>query len=83
MSGISGPKKDEIVNRQLCHFFRADIGLGMAVAKGLGVDAAKAMPKQHTAKNQLPFSCSTTHVITSKPRLVRGFLLMTGQRAPL
>jgi catalase len=48
MSGISGPKKDEIVNRQLCHFFRADIGLGMAVAKGLGVDAEKAMPKQHS-----------------------------------
>jgi len=38
MSGISGPKKDEIVNRQLCHFFRADIGLGMAIAKGLGLD---------------------------------------------
>ncbi|MCC7030999.1 MAG: catalase, partial [Chitinophagaceae bacterium] len=37
MSGISGPKKDEIINRQLCHFFRADIGLGMAVAQGLGV----------------------------------------------
>lgn len=37
MSGISGPKKDEIINRQLCHFFRADIGLGMSVAQGLGV----------------------------------------------
>jgi len=37
MSGISGIKKDEIINRQLCHFFRADIQLGMAVAKGLGV----------------------------------------------
>ena len=47
MSGIDGPKKDEIINRQLCHFFRADIGLGMAIAKGLGVDAEKAMPKQH------------------------------------
>ncbi|HEU4471680.1 MAG TPA: catalase-related domain-containing protein [Flavisolibacter sp.] len=35
---ISGPKKDEIINRQLCHFFRADIGLGMAVAKALGLD---------------------------------------------
>jgi catalase len=40
MSGISGPKKDEIINRQLCHFFRADIGLGMAIAQGLGLDAA-------------------------------------------
>lgn len=37
MSGIDGPKKAEIVNRQLCHFFRADIGLGMAIATGLGV----------------------------------------------
>jgi catalase len=38
MKGISGPKKEEIVNRQLCHFFRADIGLGMSVAQGLGLD---------------------------------------------
>jgi catalase len=38
MSGICGEKKDEIIKRQLCHFFRADIQLGMAVAKGLGVD---------------------------------------------
>ena len=37
MSGISGPKRDEIINRQLCHWFRADIGLGMAIAQGLGV----------------------------------------------
>ena len=52
MSGISGPKKGEIVNRQLCHFFRADIGLGMAVAQGLGVNPEEAMPKQH-AKDTL------------------------------
>src|ERR1035437_8991224 len=37
MSGISGEKKDEIINRALCHFFRADIQLGMSIAKGLGV----------------------------------------------
>jgi catalase len=37
MSGISGEKKDEIINRQLCHFSRADIHLGMAIASGLGV----------------------------------------------
>lgn len=37
MSGISGPKRDEIINRQLCHFFRADPQFGMAVADGLGV----------------------------------------------
>ena len=38
MKGIVGDKKDEIINRQLCHFFRADIQSGMAVAKGLGID---------------------------------------------
>jgi len=37
MSGISGENKDKIINRQLCHFFRTDIQLGTAVAKGLGV----------------------------------------------
>ena len=29
MSGISGPKRDLIVNRQLCHWFRADMNLGI------------------------------------------------------
>lgn len=38
MSGISGPKKEQIINRQLCHFFRADPVLGMGVARGLGVN---------------------------------------------
>jgi catalase len=38
MSGIEGPKKDTIINRQLCHFFRADFKLGSAIAKALGVD---------------------------------------------
>jgi Catalase len=37
MSGIEGEKKHEIINRQLCHFFRADIQLGMAIASGLGI----------------------------------------------
>lgn len=37
MSGICGEKKDEIINRQLSHFFRADSELGMAVANGLEV----------------------------------------------
>lgn len=37
MSGIEGPKRDEIINRQLCHWFRADVNLGMGIAKGLGV----------------------------------------------
>ena len=37
MKGIVGLKKDEIINRQLRHFFRANSQLGMAVANGLGV----------------------------------------------
>jgi len=45
MSGISGEKKDDIINRQLCHFFRADIGLGMGVAKGLGITVDDSMMK--------------------------------------
>jgi catalase len=50
MSGITGLKKQEIVNRQLCHWFRIDIGLGMAIAQGLGLDQSalqNAMPKEH------------------------------------
>ncbi len=47
MSGINGPKRSQIVNMQLCHFFRADIQLGMAVAKGLGVDVEQAMAVPH------------------------------------
>jgi len=43
MSGIDGPKRELIVNRQLCHWFRADIGLGMAVAKGLQLNLDEAM----------------------------------------
>ncbi len=38
MSGISGPKKEEIINRQLCHWFRASARLGSGIAQGLGVD---------------------------------------------
>jgi len=43
MGGIDGPKKELITNRQLCHWFRADIGLGMAIAKGLQLDMDAAM----------------------------------------
>jgi catalase len=43
MSGIAGPKKNDIVNRQLCHFFRADARLGAAIAKGLGVNVDAVM----------------------------------------
>lgn len=37
MKKIDGSKKDEIINRQLCHFFRANIELGMKIAIGLGI----------------------------------------------
>ncbi len=43
MSGISGKKKALIINRQLCHFFRADSKLGIGVAKGLGIDVNALM----------------------------------------
>ena len=45
MQGITGPKRDEIIARQLCHFFRADAQLGMGVAQGLGVDVEPWLPK--------------------------------------
>lgn len=44
MSGIEGPKRLDIINRQLCHFFRADEQLGMGVAQGLGVDIRALAP---------------------------------------
>jgi len=50
MSGITGEKKDMIINRQLCHFFRADEKLGMAVAKGLGVDYVKILSEMKHPK---------------------------------
>lgn len=45
MSGIEGPKRMEIINRQLCHWFRADPKLGMGIAQGLGVNIDPAMMK--------------------------------------
>ena len=47
MSAIEGPKRDEIIMRQLCHWFRASVTLGMGIAKGLGIpvqDLQKHMP---------------------------------------
>lgn len=38
MSKISGPKREEIINKQLCHFFRANIDLGMKIALGLDIN---------------------------------------------
>jgi catalase len=47
MNGIQGAKRSEMINRQLCHFFRADIGLGMAVVHALGISPEQATTKQH------------------------------------
>ncbi len=38
MKGITGPKRNEIIRRQLNHFHRADSELAAKVAGGLGVD---------------------------------------------
>ena len=43
MSGISGSMRDTIITRQLCHFFRADMKLGTAIANELGVDVETVM----------------------------------------
>jgi catalase len=45
MQGITGPKRDQIIGRQLCHLFRADVQLGMRVAAGLGIDAEQLLPQ--------------------------------------
>ena len=45
MKDITGEKKNDIINRQLCHFFRTDVGLGMAVAQGLGISIDEKMMK--------------------------------------
>jgi catalase len=37
MKGINGPKKSEIIQRQLGHFEKADKELAKKVAKGLGI----------------------------------------------
>jgi catalase len=47
MSLIEGPKKDLIINRQLCHLFRADIGLGIGVANALGVNIDSSGMPEH------------------------------------
>ena len=48
MNGISGPKRDEIINRQLCHFFRANIELGMKIAMGLQINIDANMMSHST-----------------------------------
>jgi catalase len=43
MKGITGEKKTEIIMRQLCHFFRADMNLGMQIVKALQMDMNDVM----------------------------------------
>ena len=38
MKGIKGPKKDAIIHRQLCHWFRCSEKLGTGIARGLNID---------------------------------------------
>lgn len=38
MSGISGTKREEIIQRQLSHFYKADKELALKVAEGLSID---------------------------------------------
>jgi catalase len=37
MKGVAGPKRKEIILRQLDHFYKADKELALKVAKGLGI----------------------------------------------
>ena len=46
MRGICGEKKDEIINRQMYHFYRTDNQLGMTVAKGLDIPIDKKWMNQ-------------------------------------
>jgi catalase len=38
LKGVSGPKKKEILTRQLNHFYKADKELALKLAKGLGIN---------------------------------------------
>lgn len=38
MTNITGAKREQIINRQLCHFFRADPALAIAIARGLNIE---------------------------------------------
>ncbi len=53
MSGVTGEKREQIIYRQLCHWFRADPNLGIGVAKGLGIQIEAVMKemKNHETVN--------------------------------
>lgn len=38
MATIDGPMRDTIINRQLCHFFRANVELGIRISQGLNIN---------------------------------------------
>jgi catalase len=44
--GHHWPKGDEIIARQLCHFCRADLQLGLGVTAGLGVKIDQLLPQE-------------------------------------
>ncbi len=48
-SSIEDLKKRD--HQRLYHFLRADIGLGMAIAQGLGINPEQAIPKQHSKES--------------------------------
>lgn len=50
MKGITGEKKQQIIMRQLCHFFRADMNLGMRIVQALQMDMNDVM--QHMPQQQ-------------------------------
>jgi catalase len=41
----AGNTSQEIQERQICHFFRADPAFGIGVARALGIDLAEFMPQ--------------------------------------
>ncbi|GLU54503.1 catalase [Dyadobacter frigoris] len=43
LKNVNGPKRELILNRQLCHFFRADPELGARIAQGLGIEIDEKM----------------------------------------
>ncbi|QRR01219.1 catalase [Dyadobacter sandarakinus] len=47
LTAVNGPKREVILNRQLCHFFRADPELGARIAEGLGIEIDASMFAHH------------------------------------
>ena len=72
LPGIDGPKRAEIINRQLCHYFRADIGLGLNAAQELGVGASSFLGSFIGANSIL-----TQYFVLRKSRPRAGFFCST------